>query len=136
MEQKDFILREIEKTGQILIALRQMLFGGKDNPAINIEKQVDDAKGKLLKELNFDLNKFLHLDNEETNSYLNSIEGFNNENIEQLADYISQIGFSKQFDESIIYLKKALQLFELINLKSKTYSIDREKKIITIKNAL
>jgi hypothetical protein len=102
-----------------------MLFGGKDNPAINIEKQVDDAKGKLLKELNFDLNKFLHLDNEETNSYLNSIEGFNNENIEQLADYISQIGFSKQFDESIIYLKKALQLFELINLKSKTYSIER-----------
>jgi hypothetical protein len=136
MEQKDFILREIEKIGQILIALRQMLFGGKDNPVINIEKQVDDAKGKLLKELNFDLNKFLHLDNEETNSYLNSIEGFNNENIEQLADYISQIGFSKQFDESIIYLKKALQLFELINLKSKTYSIERESKIITIKNAL
>jgi len=136
MEQKDYILREIEKIGLILIAIRQKIFGGQDRLAINLEKQVDDAKGMLLNELNFDLNKLLLLDNEESNKYLINFEGFNVENIERLAECISQIGFSNKSDRSKKYLEKALQLYELSNLKSKTYSFERERNILTIKNAL
>jgi len=136
MEQKDYILREIEKIGLILIAIRQKIFGGQDRLAINLEKQVDDAKGMLLNELNFDLNKLLLLDNEESNKYLIDFEGFNVENIERLAECISQIGFSNKSDRSKKYLEKALQLYELSNLKSKTYSFERERNILTIKNAL
>jgi len=136
MEQKDYILREIEKIGLILSAIRQEIFGGQDRLAINLEKQVDDAKGMLLNELNFDLNKLLLLDNEESNKYLINFEGFNVENIERLAECISQIGFSNKSDRSKKYLEKALQLYELSNLKSKTYSFERERNILTIKNAL
>lgn len=136
MEQKDYLLREIEKIGLIISAIRQRLFGGKEGLAINIEQQVETEKGMLFRELNFDLDKFLMLDIEETNNYLNKFEGFNVENIEHLAEVISQIGFSENFDKFTIYLEKALRLYELVNLKSKTYSTERQKKIVTIKDAL
>lgn len=136
MEQKDYLLREIEKIGLIIRAIRQRLFGGKDSFAKNIEQQVEAEKGMLFRELNFDLDKFLMLEVEETNNYLNKFEGFNVENIEHLAEVISQIGFSEKFDNSEIYLEKALQLYELVNQESKTYSGEREKKIITIKSIL
>lgn len=136
MEQRDYILREIEKLGLILRAIREKIFGGNDRSAIIIEKQVDDVKGMLLNELDLDVNEFLLFDDEELNKYLNNIEGFNIENIEILAECISQLGFINKSDKSKKYLKKALQLYELINFKSKTYSFDRESKILKIKNAL
>jgi hypothetical protein len=136
MEQKDYILREIEKIGLILSAIRQKFFGGHDRLAVNLEKEVDNVKGMLLSELNFDLDKFFRLGNEESNQYLNSFEGFNIENIERLAEVLSQIGFSKQSEISKKYLEKSLQLYRLSNLKSKTYSIERESNIEKIKNVL
>lgn len=136
MEQKDYLLREIEKIGLIIRAIRQRLFGGKDSLAINLNQQLEVEKGMLFRELNFDLDEFLQLDTEETSNYLNKYEGFNVENIECLAEFISQIGLNEKFDQSIISLEKSLQLYELVNRKSKTYSTEREKKITTIKNAL
>jgi hypothetical protein len=41
MEQKDYLLREIEKIGNIMSAIRQKLFAGrKDNLSISIQQQV------------------------------------------------------------------------------------------------
>ena len=59
MERRDYILLEIEKIGLILAAIKQKLFGGKENLAIPIEKQVEETKDILLNELNFDMDKFL-----------------------------------------------------------------------------
>ncbi len=133
MEQKDYMLREIEKIGLILSSIRQKLFGGQDKLAISQEKQIDDVKSMLLSELNFDLEKFISIDNEEFNKYLSNFDGFNIENIERLADCISQIGQNNKSEE---YLNKALQLYVFCNIKSKTFSFEREEKIASIKNAL
>lgn len=117
-------------------AIRQKIFGGSDNLSISLEKQVESTKNMLLNEVNFDLEKFLALNAEYSNEYISSFEGFNVENMELLADIISEIGFHDQYDHSKKYLEKALQLYELCNSKSKTYSFERETKIKTIKNAL
>ena len=136
MEQKDYMLREIERIGLIISAIRQKIFGGKEGLSINPEKQIEDAKGMLLDGINFDLDKFLHLDIEESNKYLGHFEGFSVENMERLAECISQVGFNYKSDKSKSYFEKALQLYELSALKSKTYSLERERSIMTIKNAL
>jgi hypothetical protein len=136
MEQKDFLLREIERLGQVLSAIRQKIFGGNDRLAISVEKEVDDAKGMLLKEVNLDLDKLLVLNKEEAVDYLNGFKGFNAANTEQLAAYMAQIGFSIASDKSKIYLEKALFLYELTNLKSETYSFEREKNIKAVKDVL
>ena len=51
MEQKDYLLREIEKIGLMINAIRQKLFGGKENLAITLESQIEAAKGMLLNEI-------------------------------------------------------------------------------------
>ena len=134
MEQKDFLLREIERMGQILNAIRQKLFGGNNRLAISVEEEVDDAKGMLLAEVDLDFDKLLDLNKEETADYLNGFKGFNAANIELFAEYMAQIGFDTKSDKSRIYLEKALFLYELTNLKSETYSFEREKRISAIRN--
>ncbi|MDA3866345.1 MAG: hypothetical protein PF489_06275 [Salinivirgaceae bacterium] len=136
MEQKDYILREIEKIGKIIIAIQQKLFSGEGSSSASIENETIALKAKLLKEVDFDLEKFLQFDSEASNDYLNCFKGFSIENIEILAGFLSQIGFSEKTDQSKKYLEKSLQLYEIINLRSKTFSFDRETKIQAIKNAL
>jgi len=136
MEQRDFLLREIERMGQIITAIRQKLLGGNNRLAISVEKEVDDAKGMLLEEVNLDFDKLLDLNKEETADYLNGFKGFNAANIELFAEYMAQIGFNTKSDKSRIYLEKALYLYELTNLKSETYSFEREKNIKVVSAAL
>ena len=135
MVQEDYILREIEKIGTIISAIRQKLFGGKANLAITIEKQIENAKGMLLNEINFDLDKFLVLNYDDLNEYISGFDGFSVENIELLAECLFQIGFDDNCANSKKYLEKSLQLYELCNLKSKTFSFERDAKIMAIKNA-
>ena len=134
--QRDFILREIEKMGAVINAIRQKIFGGKENMSITLGKQIENAKEMLINETNFDLDNFLELDLDNSNNYICSFDGFNVENIEILAEWISQIGFNDECERSKKYLEKALQLYELCNLRSKTYSFEREISIETIKNVL
>jgi hypothetical protein len=136
MVQRDYLLREIEKIGAIVNAIRQKFFGGKGNLEITLERQIEDIKEMLLNEINFDLDKFLDLNIESSNEYICAFKGFCIENIELLAESISEIGFSGKCANPKKYLEKALQLYELCNLKSKTYSLERETNINAIKNAL
>jgi len=39
MQQRDYLLREIEKFGAMLSVILQKICGGKENPAITLEKQ-------------------------------------------------------------------------------------------------
>ena len=136
MEQKDFILREIEKIGLILNAIKQKMWGEEKNLSISIEKQSKELTGQLLDDINFDLNLFMSLKAEESNEYISRFEGFNARNIELLAECIANIGINSKSSHSEDYFKKALQLYELLKSKDKTYSIERETNITIIKNKL
>ena len=135
MEQKDYLLKEIEKIGAITGMIRQKIFGDSMNLAITLE-QMENEKGKLFNEMNFDLDNFLDLNFEESQEYLLSFDVFSVESFELLAECISEIGFSDKCDNSQKYLEKALQLYEQCNTKSKTFSMERETNIMAIKNAL
>lgn len=133
IEQKDYLLREIEKIGAIIISIRQKLFGGKGKTAISLDSQIESAKTMLLNEANFDLDRFLALNQEDSRIYIDSFKGFSVENIELLAECIYQMVSRESSTHSKKYLEKSLQLYELCNLKSKTYSITREAHIKEIK---
>jgi hypothetical protein len=133
MEQKDYLMREVEKIGLIMSAIGQKIFGGKGNTAITLEEQIKDAKDMLFNGADFDMDKFLNSTVQDSNKYISGFIGFNNDNIELLANYLFQIGLSNKSDNSKKYLEKALQLFELCNLQDKTYSFERESNIKIIK---
>lgn len=136
MEQKDYLLREIEKIGRIISYIRQLLTGRNESTSLTMESSINQASEMLLKESDFDFNKFLILNIEESNEYISNFKGFSIENIELLADCIYEIWLTYHPSDSNKYLQKALQLYELCNLRSKTYSIKRENQIIAIKNTL
>lgn len=136
MEQRDFILQEIEKIGKIINAFRQKLSGDNENIAIAVDRQVEDLKGKLLKEVNFDLDHFIALNLEAGNEYILSFNAFSLGNIELLADYLYQICLSSTSERSCTHSAKALQLYTLSSLKSDTYSIEREYRINELRNKL
>ena len=135
MEQKDYLLREIEKIGQILRAILRRLTGSPDNLAIAIDRQVEDTT-EMLKDMNFDLNHFLALSPTETQEYINSYQGFNIENLELLAKAIMQLGLAQNGDKKKVYLRKALQLLKHCNRTDRTYSYNREFNINAINDEL
>lgn len=133
MEQKDYIMREVEKFGLILRAMRQRLIGGGESFATRLENEVEEAKGMLLEQLNFDVDRFMEMDNEASIKYLSSFEGLNIENLETLALNFANLG-SEEFQEE--YVQKALLIYHHCNRKSQTFSFEREAKIAELNKTI
>ena len=136
MEQRDYLLREIEKIGAIIRAIRQRLFGEADEIAISVENQAEALKEMLLDEAYLDLDEILAMDTVASDEYLARHEGFNAANIELLARTLSEIGMTSAPPASFALLEKALQLYGICNLRDRTYSFEREAEISRIREVL
>lgn len=136
MEQRDYLLREIEKMGAVISAIRQKLFGGTDELAISAESQAVTLKEMLLDEAYLDLDELLCMDTAATDEYLTSHKGFNTENIELLAKTLTDVGLPGTAPESTALLEKALLLYEICNRRDRTFSFEREAIVSQIKEAL
>ncbi len=67
MEQKDYLLREIEKISNIMSAIRQKLFAGrKDYLSISIQQQLVVLKEMLINNANLDYDKLMNLNANES----------------------------------------------------------------------
>ncbi len=136
MEQRDYILREIEKIGAIIMAIRQRLTGGTEDPAISVEAPEETLREMLMNEAFIDLDELLAKDTAATDEYLSGLKGFNTENIELLASTIADIGFTGSSPDSPLLLQKALHLYEICSLRDRTYSFAREAQIKRIREIL
>ncbi len=136
MGQEDYLLLEIAKIGIMLRAILNKFTRNEENLAITNEKRFEETKEMLLNEANFDLDKFILSGEQDSTDYLSRLKGNSPENMELLADIVFKIGLLDKPGEKRTYLQKALQLYEFCNLTGKTYSIERESKIRTIKNIL
>lgn len=136
MPQQDWFLREIEKIGSLLRAIIDRLLHINQNEAIKAEEAFETTKEMLLNEINFDLDKFLTLDEADCNAYMDQFAGINPANLELLAEVFFQMGIKGNPDNKRILLEKALQCYEWCNDKDKTYSFTREEKINEIKDTL
>ena len=136
MEQKDYIMREVEKINAVLNAIRVLIFGGEGNIGMTLESQNKRTKDILMNEIGFDFDAFLNMNTEESNLYMLNFIGFNNSNLEQFAYYLLQIGLDFESYNSEKYLNRALQLFEFCKTKDKTFSFEREDNIKLIQKRI
>jgi hypothetical protein len=136
MEQKDYLMREIEKLAILLRAILDDLINKKEDFSLTIENHFEKTKELLLNETGFDLDKFLTMDEASSSIYLRQFKGINPGNIELLAEVMAQFGRNEQSDNKRLFSEKALQLYRLCDRTDKTFSFDREKKIEEIKNDL
>ncbi len=136
MEQKDFILREIEKIGKLLKMIFNLARNISSNESQSVENQLSEAKETLVQEAGFDIDLFVSFNDSEIALYISKFPGLNGSNIESLADALYEVGLKSEPDTNKEYLNKALKLYEMCNASDKTYSFDREGKISNIKNTL
>jgi hypothetical protein len=137
MEQKDYLLREIEKIGIVLRMILNKIAGMNEVSAdLNSEQQFEAARGMLLLESGFDLEKIISLEKTETGNYISDFKGLSAANIEVLGDILNEIGMNANPEASKEYLERALMLYELCNSTGKTFSFEREGKISQVKSRL
>lgn len=133
MQQKDFILREIEKISTLLRYLIGKLIPS--NSVGNYEETIELINRELVENSGFNINEILEFSIKDFDKVLIQNKGYSFENIELLADLLYTLG-NDQSQPKNNYLKKTLQLYEYINEKSKTYSFERISKIEEIKELL
>ncbi|MBU8893821.1 MAG: hypothetical protein KOO66_13660 [Bacteroidales bacterium] len=133
MERKDYILREIEKISTLLLYLT-----GKFVPSKSIEENqlTEELINKELREqYGNDLEYILNIEKKDFETTFTQNTGFNDDNVELLADLLFTLG-NNQNVANKKYLNKALALYEYINHSSKTFSFERDNKINTLKSII
>ncbi|MBE0650415.1 MAG: hypothetical protein IH595_06210 [Bacteroidales bacterium] len=136
MEQKDYILREIEKIGTIVRAILGRITGDEQEEAITVGHEFEQTTEWMEQQINFSMKKVLTLEKEPLKEYIVSFKGFNVANMELLAEIFYQTGIHYPEDEQEKFLLKALQLYELCSERDHTYSFTRESKMNKIRGLL
>ena len=87
----------------------------------------------MLDKMNLDLDNFLTLTSIDAVEFISRHIGFNIENIESMANLLSEICFGSDNKQAKAYLEKALLLYKICELKDITYSIELNSHILRIK---
>lgn len=127
MEKRDLIQAEIEKLGYFLQRLLANFLNG--NSTDNSIEAADLVTNEFKNELDFDLPHFVSLSNIEMKKYLSNFN-FNEHHLEKLADLLIEMNSSKK------HLTKALELLDLVDEISNSYSFERNNKKIKIQQFL
>ena len=136
MEQKDYLLREIEKIGMALRGILMKLTGKDSGAPLALEQRFEFASEMLLKDAGFDLQAFKAMNEADSKSSLQATPGLTPENLELLADLFYELSRHESGDPKKKYLLKALLILEHCKRTDKTYSFGREEKISAINRSI
>lgn len=136
MEQKDYLQRQIEDfgrfLGKILSAMLRLKNSGES--LITIETTFEMFKN----EADFDVSKFIEIQNSAIINLLKKDERLTNEDIEKFADvlYFTAENAEDDFEKRKIIYEKCLFLYQYLDKNSHTISFDRKLKIDELKEFL
>lgn len=127
MAKEDFLSKQIAQLGFVLKKMFEKLIGSQSDT--DFRTSVSQVNAALKEELGFDLNAIEEIPKEELVSFLLKNQYFNPDNIEIFADILVRI-------EKSDFNGKALLLYEYVNTKTATFSMERNLKIQNIKKKL
>ena len=133
MEQRDYILREIEKISVVLLAITGKLKKVISKKDFEQEREMLDHD--LDQSVGLNIDQLLTLSEEELKSVLNQERGFNFDNLEYLSDLLAEMAVLMEEDESKLAYKKAHYLLEWVDKEGKIFSFERQSKIMALKKA-
>jgi len=124
MPKEDYLAKQISQLGFFLEKALEKLMKQKSDSGLS--SSVSEINLKLQEELGFDLNSVENLSETEMIAFLDSQPLLNPENLETLADILSVL-------DKADFTKKALLLYNHINVKTATFSFERNAKIERLK---
>ena len=126
MEQRDYLMVQIEQLGKVLATILSGFLGLKSKGQVSLGIEVTNER--LQGELDIDMEKLVALNNMEVKEYLEKRK-LRAEHIEGLSGYMKEIGMEENDKtKASICLKKAIVLLDIADEISKTLSIDRVNK--------
>ena len=135
MQQRDFLMRQIEQMAQAFAALIRRLLGMKTE---NTEKETELATNELLKEqLNTSIKELLSIPIGEISEFIVKEKGLDESNLEVFADLlILNAKVKSNHTDQLKLYKIALEVYQWIDSKSRTFSMERQNKIQEIEEFL
>ncbi|MCB2221658.1 MAG: hypothetical protein KQI35_14775 [Bacteroidetes bacterium] len=131
MEQRDYILREIEKIGAMIAGLIGKMIPLKEKGFLEEDEWID--LGRTIEEdLNINLDRLLSTPSHQFDQLLTRDLGFDASNIELLADLLADIAEIHNQDK-LLLKETAIDLYEMANRNSKIFSLERAAKINRLK---
>jgi hypothetical protein len=134
MEQKDYLLREIEKIGVMLRGIAERILGMKQAFRETPVQRFAAARELLITQSGIDLDELMSSDPGQFPRLLPKEKGFNADNLETLAAILIELGQDEK--ETKKCTQKAIELLEYIDLSEKSFSLARQEKIEAIRKLL
>lgn len=135
MEQRDYLLRQIELMAQALAALIRRLTGLKDEYPEEGEAMEQVTNEMLAEHLGIDLSDILAVDLENFTEWITREKGIHISNLEAFAEVLILNARERTADEEKQQLNKAaLALLSYVDEQGDTFSIERQLKINKLKN--
>lgn len=137
MEQRDYIMKEIEALGKMLGTMVKFLLGLKHGTST--AQGIEIVSQTLQSEVDLDLDMLLSIDPDNLIDYLlTNNKGFNEENLNKLAEILFTIAEYMPVEDPkrFLYYKRSLVIYEYLDKVQKTFSLDRHLRLEQIKNLL
>lgn len=137
MEQRDYLLRQIQLMTQAIVALIRRLTGLKEDGSTS-EEEIQQATNEMLTEqFGMDLSDFLEIPLEEIADIIVNTKGIDASNIELFAEVIylnAKACIQKEKKAQLFMI--ALEIYNYIDRESGTFSMERHAKINNINSQL
>jgi hypothetical protein len=134
MERRDYLLTQIQKLGQFLKIMIEKLLG-KSSP-VNFEQLVLQNQEEFKEKCGFDMHLLAAPDFDELKTVVMEYESYSFENLELLADYMVTMADRDLISPPTLIHRlrsNAFQIYEMLEIKEKTYSLERRKKMGALK---
>ncbi|MBN1949745.1 MAG: hypothetical protein JW801_00985 [Bacteroidales bacterium] len=137
MEQRDYLLRQIQMMAQVLTALIRKLTGLKEESS-DEEQQMEKATNEMLTEhFDFELTEMMQVPVEEVAEWITCGKRLHIENLDLFAELLLlHAGTQSDTERKIRFLETAAALLSHVDEKGNTFSIERQAKILSIRNEL
>ena len=127
MEQRDYLLRQIELMTQAFVSLIRRLLGLKELTEEEIEQTTDEV---LKEQLDMSISQVLENNYNKLVDLIISKKGIHIPNVELLAEIlVINAHARKDAGQKTDLYKKALELYEWLDKKGDTFSMERHKKM-------
>lgn len=127
MERRDLIKDQIEQLAKVLGLILSDFLGLKSKG--DVEQAIETSNERFQKEAELDIEKILSFNHDELLTYTKAKE-LDSSHLEILARYLTQIGSAQTIAlEKQRYLQKAINLLQIADELSKTFSFERASQL-------
>ena len=127
MEQRDYIQREIEKMGAMLLAIiGKLRLISENNGQVQKVEMIDPD---IIEATGYTLSQIAEASPAEIEQSIRSLNGYSEENLELISDILADISLISEGEESKKQRGKAILILEWIDNQGKTFSFARQAKL-------